>query len=135
MRTDHFADAYGLDDAVAEDDAARVPVPFEYTHPEIVWTYVMSATQRRFGAAAWKHRSSRSDGRSAGSPGTVVGGLFRFGLAPCHRNSLTVQFQPYFPRPVHLPPFLSCPHLHDLLLQDCVTDFRAVGSASRFVAW
>jgi hypothetical protein len=42
----------------------------------------MSATQRRFGAAASKHRSSRSDGRSAGSPGNVVGGLFRPGLAP-----------------------------------------------------
>jgi hypothetical protein len=41
----------------------------------------MSATQRRFGAAS-KHRSSRSDGRSAGSPGSVVGGLFRPGLAP-----------------------------------------------------
>jgi hypothetical protein len=42
----------------------------------------MPATQRRFGAAASKHRSSRSDGRSAGSPGSVAGGLFRPGLAP-----------------------------------------------------
>ena len=42
----------------------------------------MSATQRRFGAAASKQRSSRSDGRSSGAPGSVVGGLFRPGLAP-----------------------------------------------------
>jgi hypothetical protein len=42
----------------------------------------MSATQRRFGAAASKHRSSRSEGLSAGSPGSVAGGLFRPGLTP-----------------------------------------------------
>ena len=41
----------------------------------------MSATHRRFGAAASKPRSSRSDGRSR-APGSVVGGLFRPGLAP-----------------------------------------------------
>ena len=33
-------------------------------------------------AGAAKHRSSRSDGRSAGSPGTVVRGLFRLGYTP-----------------------------------------------------
>ena len=42
----------------------------------------MSATHRRFGAAASKHRSSRSDGYAARSPGTVVRGLFRLDLAP-----------------------------------------------------
>ena len=42
----------------------------------------MSATHRRFGAAAWKCRSSRSDGRSAGSPGNVAGGRFRLLPAP-----------------------------------------------------
>jgi hypothetical protein len=36
---------------------------------------VISAIQRRFGADASKHRYSRSDGRPAGSPGTVVRGL------------------------------------------------------------
>src|SRR5690348_1670454 len=36
-------------------------------------------TQRRFSAAASKHRSSRSEGRSARSPGSVVGGLFHLG--------------------------------------------------------
>ena len=42
----------------------------------------MSATQRRFGAGAVKHRPSRSDGRPAGSPGTVVRGRFRLDRTP-----------------------------------------------------
>jgi hypothetical protein len=53
-----------------------------YTQPENVIKYVISATQRRFGADAVKHRSSRSDGRPAGSPGTVVRGLFRLDCTP-----------------------------------------------------
>ena len=53
-----------------------------YTQPENVITYVMSATQRRFGAGASKQRCSRSDGRPAGSPGTVVRGRFRLGRTP-----------------------------------------------------
>jgi hypothetical protein len=42
----------------------------------------MSATHRRFGAPALKHLSSRSAGRSAGSPGFVAGGRFRVFPAP-----------------------------------------------------
>ena len=47
----------------------------------------MSATQRRFGAGASKQRSSRSDGRPAGSPGTVVRGRLRLARAPLIPNS------------------------------------------------
>ena len=97
----------------------------------------MSATQRRFGAAASKHRSSRSDGRSAGSPGSiVVGGRFRPGLAPRIPSSRisrsTVHRATGMPwlfsssqifRAVNLPSFLSFPHFHDLLLQARVTYF------------
>ena len=53
-----------------------------YTHPENVITYVISATQRRFGAGASKQRASRSDGRPDGSPGTVVRGRFRLDHTP-----------------------------------------------------
>ena len=35
-----------------------------YTHPEWVFTYVMSATHSRFGAGAANWRSTRSAGRS-----------------------------------------------------------------------
>jgi len=38
---------------------------------------VMSATQRRFGAAAEKSRSSRSAGRGPVASGTVMRGFFR----------------------------------------------------------
>lgn len=45
-----------------------------YTHPENVCTYVMSATQRRFGAGAVKPRSTRSRRRSDPVPRVVVRG-------------------------------------------------------------
>src|SRR5271166_5429998 len=107
-----------------------------YTKPRNVSTYVMSATQRRFGATASKQRSSRSDGRSAGSPGTVVRGFFwrpRTPLIPRsrisrstverHHHAFPVQLQPHFPGSVNLSSLLAFPHLHDLVLQDDISGF------------
>ena len=110
---------------------------------------LMSATQRRFGAAASKHRSSRSDGRFAGSPGSVVGGLFRPGLAPRIPSSRisrsTVHRATAIPRlfsssqtfraPYTLRPF--SPSHTSMILSFRTTSriSRAGGSASRFFAW
>lgn len=45
-----------------------------HANPENLSTYVMSATQRVFGADAVKSRSSRSDGREPTAAGTVMRG-------------------------------------------------------------
>ena len=81
-------------------------------------TYVMSATQRRFGAARVEVTFQQVSGPlPAGSPGTVVRGLFRPAAAPAmpssrisrstvHRATsmpCAVQLQPHFPRAVNLP--------------------------------
>ena len=79
------------------------------TQPENVRTWVMSATQRRFGAAASKHRSSRSDGLSAGSPGSVVGGRFRPGLASRIPSSRTSRSTVH--RATGIPWLLSSSHI------------------------
>src|SRR5205807_151424 len=40
-----------------------------------------------------------------------------------HHLALPVQFQPYLPRPVNLPPLLAFPYSHDLLFQHGITGF------------
>ena len=96
----------------------------------------MSATQRRFGAAALKCRSSRSCRaslrsspapwsaaacRSARAAIQVAHQPFR-PRAPRHHLALPVQFQPYLPRPVNLPA-RHLPHGHDLLFRRRHTGF------------
>ena len=58
-----------------------------YANPQAVSTYVMSATQRRFGAGAVKSRRSRSAGRWLSVPGTVVRGRLRLAQAPAIPSS------------------------------------------------
>jgi hypothetical protein len=109
----------------------------------------MSATQRRFGAAASKHRYSRSDGRSGGSPGSVVGGLFRFGLEPRIPSSRISRSTVH--RATGIPSLFSCSQIfrapktfrpflpfHTSMIFSFRTASRisrADGSVSRFFAW
>src|SRR5262249_3224419 len=105
-----------------------------YANPPVISTYVMSATHLRPGPSEVKSRSSRSAGRAAAGPGTVVLGFFRLAAAPAmpssrisrstvhraqrHGNALPVQLTPDLPGAVHPPAFLPV-FLHplDLLLQ------------------
>ena len=79
-----------------------------YTNPEKVSTYVISATQRRFGAGAVKSRASRSAGRSPVASGTVVRGFFRLAAAPAMPSSLISRSTVH--RATSMPSRRSCRH-------------------------
>jgi len=119
-----------------------------YANPQAVGTYVMPATQRRFGAGAVKSRSSRSAGRASRRPGTVVRGFFRPAATPNRpisrisrstvhratpvpsRRSCSHTFRaPYSPRP-----FLRFSHTRIIFSFSCSSRAaRSDGARSRFL--
>jgi hypothetical protein len=79
-----------------------------YTKPLAVSEYVMSATQRRFGAGAVKSRSSRSAGRCPAAPDTVVRGFPRRAAAPAMPSSRISRSTVH--RATSMPSRSSCRH-------------------------
>jgi hypothetical protein len=109
QRVQGKAGAQVIGDLPADDLAGeQVGDKAVYANPQAVSVQVISATRRRFGAAAVKSRRSRSAGRCPAAPGTVVRGFFRLAAAPAIPRSRISR--PVVHRATSMPSRRSCSH-------------------------